>query len=90
MTLFEKLNIKFNSNGNTTISREKLKRLIAIAKADKMYFDDHIFPKNCFVLIDGRSFEFFPFPQTELDVWEKDGSFVKGDYLYKMKLIKKI
>ncbi len=90
MRLLEKLNITFDVDGNTTISKEKLLRLIATAKSERIFTEDNLFPNDCYVLVDQNSTDFYPFASEELEEWEKDGSFVKGDYLYKMNLVRKI
>ena len=89
MKLLEKLNITFDADDNTTISKEKLKRLIIIAKSEKIFTDDNIFPDDCYVLEDRNGTDFYPFPLEEYEEWQKDGRFAKGDYLYKMNLLKK-
>jgi hypothetical protein len=89
MTLFERLNITFDPDGNATISREKLQRLIQIVKSERIFSDEGIFPDDCYVLVDRNGNDFYPFPLAMYEEWQKDGSFEKGDYLYKMNLIQK-
>lgn len=90
MTLFERLNIEFDADGNATIAKEKLQRLIQIVKSEKIFSGGAIFPENCYVLVDRNGTDFYPFSLTEYEDWKKDGSFEKGDCLYKMDLIRKI
>ncbi len=61
MKLLEKLNITFDADGNATISKEKLLRLITIAKSEKIFSDDNIFPDDCYVLVDPTVPIFIPF-----------------------------
>jgi hypothetical protein len=90
MSLLKKLNIVFDADGNTILSKEKLQQLIQLAKAERTFWNDENFPGNCYVLVDRNSEDFYPFPIEELEEWLKDGSFEKGDYLYKMSLEKKL
>lgn len=89
MSLLKRLNIKFDGDGNTTISKEKLQHIIHISRSEKIFADAHFFPRECYVLVDHNGIDFYPFPVAELPEWEKDGSFEMGDVLYKMNLIKK-
>jgi hypothetical protein len=89
MTLLDKLKISFDANGDTNISKEKLLGLIQIAKTEKIFTAGKNFPIDCYVLVDSNGTDFYPFPLEELELWQKDGSFEKGDYLYKMIFQKK-
>ena len=89
MSLLKKLNITFDADGDTIISKEKLHQLIRLAKAEKTFWDEKNFPNDCYVLVDRNGDDFYPIPVEELEEWQKDGSFEKGDYLYKMNLQKK-
>lgn len=90
MSLLKRLNITFDADGNTILSKEKLQQLIQLAKSEKTFWNEENFPRDCYVLVDRNGEDFYPFPVKELEEWQKDGSFEKGDYLYKMNLQKKI
>lgn len=90
MSLLKKLNIIFDTDGNTILSKEKLQQLIQLAKLEKTFWKDENFPSDCYVLVDRNGEDFYPFPIVELEKWQKDGSFEKGDYLYKMNLLKRL
>ena len=89
MSLLRKLNITFDADGNAILSKEKLQQLIQLAKAEKTFWIDENFPVNCYVLVDRNGEDFYPFPIEELEEWQKEGSFEKGDHLYEMTLQKK-
>ena len=89
MRVLKKLNITFDDDGNTTISREKLHLIIHISRSEKIFADAHSFPNECYILVDRNGIDFYPFPVEEYLAWEKDGSFEMGDVLYKMSIIKK-
>lgn len=88
MSLLKRLNITFDAEGNTILSKEKLHQLIQLAKAEKTFWNDESFPGECYILVDRNGEDFYPFAIEELEEWQKDGSFQKGDYLYKMNLQK--
>ena len=88
MSLLKKLNITFDADGNTILSKEKLEQLIQIAKAEKTFWNEKTFPSDCYVLVDHNGEDLYAFPIQELEEWQ-DGSFEKGDYLYKMNFQKR-
>ena len=79
MSLLKKLNITFDADGNTILSKEKLQQLIQLAKVEKTIWNAEKFPSDCYVLVDRNGEDFYPFPIEELEEWQKDGSFEKGD-----------
>jgi hypothetical protein len=87
--LFEKLKIEFDDNGNASVSKTELLKLIAKVRTEKIFKQSQIYSEECYALIDAIENELYPFPVSELQEWEEDGSFEKGDALYKMQLIKK-
>lgn len=85
--LINRLNIDFDQDGNTTLSKEKLLLLLGSAS---MFADYHNLPDEFYMLIDQNGMDFYPFPKNDFQQWEADGSFEVGDSIYHVKLFKKI
>lgn len=85
---FKKLNIVFDENGNTVISKEKLTQLFDQAQLGEIYFDESRPSDEGYLLIDKNGRDFYPFPSDEIEEWEHDGSTKPGDMLYKFMYIK--
>lgn len=88
--LLKRLNIEFDKDGNTNISKEKLLRLVKMVRSDRLINEHDSIPDEFYLLIDRNQIDFYPFPHSEYSVWERDGSFEKGDAIYDVKLLKKI
>ena len=82
------MGIKFDKNGQTTISRKKLEYLLKHAQLGEIYPESDMTACEGCLLIDKASKDFFPFPADQLPEWEKDGSCQPGDVLYKLVFIK--
>ena len=88
-TLLEKLNMKFDTFGNVTLSKQQLISFVDEMHALKVFSDQESFPVDCYAVANKKFMEFYPFPKGELAEWEKDGSCEKGEALYEIKLVKK-
>jgi hypothetical protein len=87
--LLQQLNIEFDSEGNTLLSKEKLLKLLEMVRSDKLIKEDDALPDEFYLLVDRNRIDFYSFPLVEYPVWEQDGSFEPGDAIYKTQLIKR-
>lgn len=87
LSIFNKLKIKFDDKGFTTISKETLYKLI---RSTNFFIKDEITVPEFYLLVDSNGSDFYPFALSDLPQWEKDGSLEPGDSLYHVKYVKTI
>lgn len=86
---FQKFGITFDEKGEAVISIKKMTDLLAQVRAGQLFFEEtHLSDQN-YLLIENHSSDYYIFPKDKLEAWEKDGSFEKGDALYRLELVKR-
>jgi len=55
----------------------------------ELFCKEELPSKQNYLLVESHSTDCYPLPVNKLETWEKDGSFEKGDALYKIELVKK-
>jgi hypothetical protein len=80
--------ISFDKKNNTILSMDKLVELIKLLRLENIFSENDFISPECYILVDRNGKDFYPFPVGEIDEWEKDGSFERGDTLYKMNRLK--
>ena len=53
-------------------------------KLENIFSENDFVSTEFYILMDRNGKDFYPFPIEEIDEWKKDGSFERGDTLYKM------
>ena len=76
--------ISFEERNYAKISRDTLFDLIKQGRLENVFFENDFVSPEYYILVDRNGKDFYPFPVGELNEWEKDGSFERGDMLYKM------
>ena len=76
--------ISFGKKNNSIISRDTLFELIKQGKLENVISENAFVSPEYYILVDRNGKDFYPFPVGEINEWEKDGSFERGDMLYKM------
>ena len=76
--------IGFDERNDAKISRDTLFDLIKQGRLENVFFENDLVRSEYYILVDRNGKDFYPFPVGELNEWEKDGSFERGDTLYKM------
>jgi len=87
-SIFDELNLVFDDNGNTTISRSKLTSLVKTVMQANVFSEDKVLPMECYVLVDKNLADFYLVMSNELENWESDNSCESGDLLFKMQRLK--
>ena len=88
ITLLGEVGITLNHNNEVVLTKDKLELIVQRLRTPEVFFEDCELPSECFVLIDQNTKAFYPFNREELNEWNSDGSFEKGDKLYRMELVK--
>jgi len=83
-TIFKKMQISFDENNLTTISKDKLLLIFKKIKMEHVFLENSCLGDECYILVDKNGKDFYPFPIKDLNEWEKDGSCESGDTLYKI------
>ena len=53
-------------------------------RLENIFSENDLVSTEFYILMDRNGKDFYPFPIEELEEWQKDGSFERGDTLYKM------
>jgi len=86
VNLIEKIDIVFDENNNTIISKDQLLKTIKEFATCAVFSEE--LPSQWYILMDRNHKDFYPFNASEIQEWEKDGSCEKGDTLYQMQFVK--
>jgi hypothetical protein len=76
--------ISFDERNDAKISKNTLSELIKQGRLENVFFGNAFVSPEYYILVDKNGKDFYPFPVGELNEWEKDGSFERGDTLYKI------
>ena len=85
----QKFGITFNAKGEAVISIRQITDLLSQVRSGELFCEEARLCDQNYLLIENDSSDCYIFPKDKLDTWEKDGSFEKGDALYKIELIKR-
>ena len=85
----KKFGIKFDENGMAAVSIKELRELLVHVKSGKVFCEEELPSDQNYLLVENHSTDYYLFPANKLETWEKDGSFEKGDTLYKIELVKR-
>jgi hypothetical protein len=86
---FQKFGITFDEKGETVISIKEMTNLLAQVRSGKLFCEEAQLSDQNYLLIENHSSDYYIFPNDKLEAWGKDGSFEKGDALYKIELVKR-
>ena len=86
---FKKFGITFDEKGEAVISIKKMNDLLAQVKSGELFCEEAQLSDQNYLLIESHSSDYYIFPKDKFEAWEKDGSFEKGDALYKIELVKR-
>ena len=86
---FQKFGITFDEKGEGVISIKQMTGLLAQVRSGELFCEEAQLSNQNYLLIGNHSSDYYIFPMNKLEVWEKDGSFEKGDVLYKIQLVKR-
>ena len=86
---FQKFGIPFDEKGEAVISIKEMTNLLAQVKSGEVFCEEAQLSDQNYLLIENHSSDYYLFPKDKPDAWEKDGSFEKGDALYKIELVKR-
>ena len=84
-----KFGITFNEKGEAIVSIREITVLLERVKWGELFCDEPEPSAQSYLLVESNSSGFYVFPKDKLEAWEDDGSFEKGDSLYKIELIKR-
>ena len=86
---FQKFGITFDEKGEAVISIKEMTDLFAQVKSGELFCEEAQLSDQNYLLIENNSSDYYIFPKDKLEGWEKDGSFEKGDALYKIEVVKR-